>query len=334
MPIYNRMVVDQLADEQADRVFHALADPTRRNILLRTLEGEHNVSALARGYPMSFAAVQKHVAVLEGAGLVIKERKGREQLVRGNVDTMRRGVPVARGVGSGLEGPHGPDRRAARRRRQRRTEVMITPTITTDPQALTMTVTAELDVPVERAWQLWADPRQFERWWAPPSFPMTVKEHDLVPGGRISFFMTGPDGDRRAAMWEVLAVDPPTRLELKDAIVDDNGTPIDEGPASVVVTFTARAGGGTTMATELAFPSLEAVEQATQQMGMADGMKITFAQIEGVSLADVGLVSPSLHPWGARASRAERVAMRRRCAGPATDPSNLLRVMPAEGGTT
>jgi DNA-binding transcriptional ArsR family regulator len=84
------MVVDQLADEQADRVFHALADPTRRNILLRTLEGEHNVSALARGYPMSFAAVQKHVAVLEGAGLVIKERKGREQLVRGNVDTMRR----------------------------------------------------------------------------------------------------------------------------------------------------------------------------------------------------------------------------------------------------
>jgi DNA-binding transcriptional ArsR family regulator len=85
------MVVDQiLENEQADRVFHALADGTRRNILLRTLEGEHNVSTLARGYPMSFAAVQKHVAVLEGAGLVIKERKGREQLVRGNVETTRR----------------------------------------------------------------------------------------------------------------------------------------------------------------------------------------------------------------------------------------------------
>ena len=90
MVIYNRMVVDQiLENEQADRVFHALADSTRRDILLRTLEGEHNVSALARGYPMSFAAVQKHVAVLEGAGLVIKERKGREQLVRGNVETTR-----------------------------------------------------------------------------------------------------------------------------------------------------------------------------------------------------------------------------------------------------
>jgi len=84
------MVVAHLASDQADRVFHALADATRRDILQRTLEGQHSVSALARQYPMSFAAVQKHVAVLEGAGLVIKQRKGREQLVRGNVDTMRR----------------------------------------------------------------------------------------------------------------------------------------------------------------------------------------------------------------------------------------------------
>jgi DNA-binding transcriptional ArsR family regulator len=88
--IYNPMVVDHLPNEQADRVFHALADATRRDILLCTLEGQHNVSALARRYPMSFAAVQKHVAVLEGAGLVVKQRKGREQLVRGNVETMRK----------------------------------------------------------------------------------------------------------------------------------------------------------------------------------------------------------------------------------------------------
>jgi DNA-binding transcriptional ArsR family regulator len=88
--IYNQMVVDQLEREQADRVFHALADSTRRDILLRSLEGEHSVSALARGYEMSLTAVQKHVGVLEGAGLVSKHRNGREQLVRGNVDTMRR----------------------------------------------------------------------------------------------------------------------------------------------------------------------------------------------------------------------------------------------------
>jgi DNA-binding transcriptional ArsR family regulator len=83
------MVVHVLPTDRADRVFHALADATRRDILVRTLEGEHNVSALAQRYPMSFAAVQKHVAVLEGAGLVTKQRNGREQLVRGNVDTMR-----------------------------------------------------------------------------------------------------------------------------------------------------------------------------------------------------------------------------------------------------
>ena len=90
MLIYNLRVVDSLLDEQADRVFHALADATRRDILVRTLEGQHNVSGLARRYSMSFAAVQKHVAVLEVAGLVTKQRKGREQLVRGNVETMRK----------------------------------------------------------------------------------------------------------------------------------------------------------------------------------------------------------------------------------------------------
>ena len=84
------MVVDLLADERADRVFRALADGTRRDIVLRTLDRERSVSALARRYPMSFAAVQKHVAVLEAAGLVTKRRRGREQLVRGDVDTIRR----------------------------------------------------------------------------------------------------------------------------------------------------------------------------------------------------------------------------------------------------
>ena len=91
---YNHMVVGLLTDERADRVFHALADSTRRDIVVQTLDGEHSVSALARRYPMSFAAVQKHVAVLEEAGLVTKERKGREQIVRGDVDTIRRANQV------------------------------------------------------------------------------------------------------------------------------------------------------------------------------------------------------------------------------------------------
>ena len=75
------MVVADLSDEQVDRVFHALADVTRRDILHRCVGAEPSVSRLADVYPMSFAAVQKHVAVLERAGLVTKERRGREQLV-------------------------------------------------------------------------------------------------------------------------------------------------------------------------------------------------------------------------------------------------------------
>ncbi|CAN5605772.1 metalloregulator ArsR/SmtB family transcription factor [soil metagenome] len=81
--MYNQMVVQtELSDDQVDRVFHALAAATRRDILRRTIEGEHSVSALARDYEMSFAAVQKHVAVLEAAGLIIKRAEGRERLVR------------------------------------------------------------------------------------------------------------------------------------------------------------------------------------------------------------------------------------------------------------
>ncbi len=87
------MVVDLVADdaaaERADRLFHALADATRRDIVAVVLQREHSVSALARRYPVSFAAIQKHVAVLEGAGVVTKERRGREALVRGNPDALR-----------------------------------------------------------------------------------------------------------------------------------------------------------------------------------------------------------------------------------------------------
>ncbi len=76
------MVVGELTEEAADDLFHALADTTRRDIVRRSIDGELSVSRLADDYPMSFAAVQKHVAVLERAGLITKERRGRETLVR------------------------------------------------------------------------------------------------------------------------------------------------------------------------------------------------------------------------------------------------------------
>src|SRR5947207_622753 len=84
------MVVGKLVEEDVDRMFHALADATRRDVLHRCIRGESSVSRLAEAYPMSFAAVQKHVAVLERAGLVTKERRGREQLVRTDAGAVAR----------------------------------------------------------------------------------------------------------------------------------------------------------------------------------------------------------------------------------------------------
>jgi uncharacterized protein YndB with AHSA1/START domain len=154
-----------------------------------------------------------------------------------------------------------------------------------DPDNLTMTVTAELDATVERAWQLWADPRQLERWWGPPTFPATVEDHDLVTGGRVTYFMTGPEGDTHRGWWHVLAVDPPKRLELKDGFADDSGAPNPDMPTmTMVMTLTERDGGGTVMAIETQFPSVEAMEKLVS-MGMEEGMMAAMGQIDAI-LAD------------------------------------------------
>ncbi len=88
--MYNHMVVDQIREDEVDRLFQALADATRRDIVARVLVAEYSVSGLAGQYDMSFAAVQKHVAVLERASLVTKEKRGREQIVRGEVDGVQK----------------------------------------------------------------------------------------------------------------------------------------------------------------------------------------------------------------------------------------------------
>jgi len=83
------MVVELLSPPDTDKIFHALADATRRDIVRTVLVQGHSVSALARRYPMSITAVQKHVAVLEAAGLVTRQRRGRESLVEGDIDRVR-----------------------------------------------------------------------------------------------------------------------------------------------------------------------------------------------------------------------------------------------------
>ena len=149
-----------------------------------------------------------------------------------------------------------------------------------DPEALTMTITTALDATVDRAWQLWADPRQLERWWGPPTYPATFVDHDLVPGGRVSYFMTGPEGEKSSGWWQVLTVDPPHGLSLLDGFADDSGMPNEAMPTmTMVVTLAEREGGGTVMAIETQFPSLEAMEHLVS-MGMDEGMTAAMGQID------------------------------------------------------
>ena len=158
-------------------------------------------------------------------------------------------------------------------------------TITKDPKALTMTVTTELAATVERGWQLLADPRKLERWWGPPTYPATVVDHDLTPGGRVTYFMTGPDGDKSAGYWEVVAVDPPRRLEVRDGFADDSGQPNDDMPAmTMVMTFEEAGEGRSIMRVETRFPSVEAMDQLIS-MGMEEGIAAASGQIDAI-LAD------------------------------------------------
>src|SRR5215471_5070449 len=99
-----------------------------------------------------------------------------------------------------------------------------------DPQTLTMTLEAEFNASPERVWELWADPRQLERWWGPPTYPATFEEHDLTPGGSVTYFMTGPTGDTPRGWWKVTAVDPPHSLEFEDGFSDDEGRPNPDMP--------------------------------------------------------------------------------------------------------
>jgi len=151
-----------------------------------------------------------------------------------------------------------------------------------DPKALTMTVTADLDATVERAWQLWADPRQFERWWGPPGYPTTVVDYDLRAGGRINFFMTGTEGEREDSTWEVIAAEPPRHLELRDADVDDDGRPNDgNAMTAMVITIDARDRDRAVMVIRIHFDSHAGMEQVLAT-GVEEGMRMVLAQIDAV----------------------------------------------------
>ena len=151
-----------------------------------------------------------------------------------------------------------------------------------DPGNLTMRITSEFEAPIDRIWQVWADPRQLERWWGPPTYPATVVTHEFTAGGRVAYYMTGPEGDQHHGWWRITAVAPPHSLEFVDGFADDSGTPSEEMPQTTTrVELTSPAEGKTTMVIASQFPSLEAMEQLVA-MGMEEGMTLALGQIEDI----------------------------------------------------
>jgi uncharacterized protein YndB with AHSA1/START domain len=151
-----------------------------------------------------------------------------------------------------------------------------------DVESRTLTMTAEFAAARARVWQLWADPRQLERWWGPPTYPATVVAHDLVPGGRVTYFMTGPEGDRHHGYWDITVVEPEHGLELEDGFADDDGVPNAEMPQTVMVlTLTDRADGGTVMTIESRFASTEVMKRMIE-MGMEEGMQQALGQTDAI----------------------------------------------------
>ncbi len=157
---------------------------------------------------------------------------------------------------------------------------------TQDTERLTLTVVAELTAPPTRVWQLLADPRLLERWWGPPTWPATFVEHELVPGARSHYYMTGPDGEQAHGWWRIESVDEPRSVEMEDGFADASGAPAPDMPTNTTRIELAEAAGGTRLTVTSQFSTAEQMEQMTA-MGMVEGLTGAMGQMDEVLLTAV-----------------------------------------------
>jgi uncharacterized protein YndB with AHSA1/START domain len=150
-----------------------------------------------------------------------------------------------------------------------------------DFDSLSLILLAEFDASMERVWQLWADPRQLERWWGPPTHPATVEEHDLTPGGDVTYFMTSPEGEKYRGWWRITSVDPPKSLEFTDGFADQDGTPVADMPTTTVQMQLTEHEGGTRMELRSVFDSREQMEQL-MNMGASEGLQQAVGQMDAL----------------------------------------------------
>ncbi|MHA6523723.1 SRPBCC family protein [Tessaracoccus sp. G1721] len=148
-----------------------------------------------------------------------------------------------------------------------------------------LTMTAEFAAPVERLWQLYSDPRQLEKVWGPPTHPATFVDHALTPGGRTTYFMTGPDGEKYYGYWDVTDVQELSSFTFADGFANEDFTPDESLPVGInTYSFTSHDGG-----TRVVYDSVYATVEGLQQvldMGMIEGATGAINQIDAFLAAD------------------------------------------------
>lgn len=152
--------------------------------------------------------------------------------------------------------------------------------VTTDIDTRTITITARFAAPPERVWALYADPRQLEQVWGPPEYPATVVEHDLAPGGRMTYYMTSPEGERFGGWWKITEVDQPHSFRFRDGFADADLQPLPDMPVSENVYSFEAADGGTRAVFTSVYATAEGLQQVLR-MGVEEGATSAINQIDG-----------------------------------------------------
>jgi uncharacterized protein YndB with AHSA1/START domain len=154
-----------------------------------------------------------------------------------------------------------------------------------NPEALTMTVTAQFAASPDRVWAVWENARQLERWWGPPTYPATFTRHDFQVGGESRYYMTGPEGESPHGWWRMFVIDEPHRLEFANGLAGDDGEPVPGvEPMGAHVTFEP-FDGGTRMTTQSKFVDVAQMELMLA-MGMMEGMQQAVTQIDELLVSE------------------------------------------------
>jgi uncharacterized protein YndB with AHSA1/START domain len=153
--------------------------------------------------------------------------------------------------------------------------------ITSDAEALTVAVVGDYPVPVQRLWEAYADPRQLERFWGPETWPATFTRHDMAPGGRSEYYMTGPDGSTAHGWWRYLRVEHGRLFEVEDGFAHEDGRPNEDMPTMRMIYAFEPTSTGSRMTSVTWFSSLEAMEQLVA-MGMLEGLQSALGQLDAL----------------------------------------------------